>query len=233
MVVPYRTPRAWQFQVASAMVRLVEHYRPGEMEPLEQYMCYWVGLKNICVTIANEQGCRAALQTSDGELQLEQVGGFSMPKVRMPKEREQLEAVYKAFSPQLTEELIIHRCTRFFVNRLPRFQGNELTVDARGQGLNGVMNIGRTVEATNPVWCPIDQALYYAYLNGDRTLGGADKLGKEILTLLYTIGTNRFHGGNRADDASITHVVEYGLPLLKEVVSWFVNQPERGAFAAG
>ncbi len=233
MVALYRTPPAWQFPLASAMVRLVEHYPPGAMEPLEQYMCYWVGLKNICVTIANQQGCRAALRTSDGELQLEQVGRFRMPKVRVPRERERFEAVYRAFPPELTEKLILHRCTRFFVNRLPRFLGNELTVDARGQGLNGVMDIGRTVEAANPVWCPVDQALYYSYLGGDRTRDGTETLGREILALLDTIGENRFHGGNRADDASIAHVVERGLPLLKEVVNWFVNQPENGVSAAG
>jgi hypothetical protein len=233
MVMLHRTPGAWKFQLAYAMARLVDQSRPNEMKPLEQYMCYWVGLKNICVTIANEQGCRAALQISAGELQLEQVGGFRMPRVRMPREREQLEALYKALSPQLTDKLIFHRSTRFFVNRLPRFQGEELTVDARGQRLNGVMDIARTVDATNPVWCPIDQYLYYSYLGGERTSKGTDKLGKEILTVLYTIGANRFHGGNRADDAPIAHVVEHGLPLLKEVVNSFVSPPGRGVSAAG
>jgi hypothetical protein len=231
-LLPYKTPRAWRFQVAAAMARHVEQERPGEMGALEQYMCYWVGLQNICVTIANEEACRPAFLTSEGQLELEQVGGFSMPKVRMPEEREELDAAYKAFPPQLKEKLILHRCTRFFVNRLPRFHGDELTVDARGQELNGVMDIGRTVEATNPVWCPIDQALYYSYLGGERTSEGTDKLGKEILTLLYTIGKNRLHGEKRADDASTRDVVEHGLPLLKEVVNWFVNPSEPGVSSA-
>jgi hypothetical protein len=229
MVSPSRTFRAWQFQLASAMVRLAEQVRRSEMEPLEQYMCYWVSFNNICVTIANEQGYRATLLTSNGALQLEQVGGFAMPRVRIPQEREQLEAAYNVFSPQLRERLILHRCTRFFVNRLPRFQGHELTVDSRGQRLNGVLSIGRTVEAPNPVWSPIDQALYYAYLSGDRTSEGTDQLGKEILSLLYTIGNNLFHGGKRADDASDTNVVEHALPLLKEIVNSFVSSPERRA----
>jgi hypothetical protein len=198
------------------------------MEPLEQYMCYWVAFGNICVTIANEQGYGPAHLTSGGRLQLEQVGELSMPRVRLPEEREQLEAVYKMLSPQLKERLILHRCTRFFVNRLPRFEGDELTVDSSGQRLNGVLDIGRTVDVTNPVWCPVDQALYYAYLNGDRTDGRRDKLGKEILTLLFTIGKNRFHGGKRTDDASTRDVVEHALPLLKDVVNSFVSAPERG-----
>ncbi|MGP1682838.1 MAG: hypothetical protein ACTS8S_10985 [Giesbergeria sp.] len=191
-------------------------------------MCYWVSFNNICVTIAHEQGCGPALLTADGKLQLEQVGGFTMPRVRKPKEREQLEAAFKLFSPQLKERLILHKCTRFFVNRLPRFQGQELTVDARGQRLNGVLSIGRTVEAANPVWSPIDHVLYYAYLNGDRTSEAADSLGREILTLLHTIGTNLFHGGKRADDASDINVVEHALPLLKEAVNSFVSSPGRG-----
>ncbi|HUW80994.1 MAG TPA: hypothetical protein VMV54_08910, partial [Acidocella sp.] len=189
------TSKVWQFQLAIAMVRLVGQSRPGEMEPLEQYMCYWVGFNNICVTIANEQGRRPVLLTSGGRPQLERIGDFSMPKVRLPDEGEQLNAVYRALSPQLTEKLILHRSTRFFVNRLPRFEGEELTVDARGQPLNGVLNIGRTVDAANPVWCPIDQASYYAYLGGERTSERRDKLGKEILAVLLTVGKNRFHGG--------------------------------------
>jgi hypothetical protein len=152
-----------------------------------------------------------------------------MPKVRLPDEREQLDAVYKALSPQLTEKLILHRSTRFFVNRLPRFEGEELTVDARGQSLNGVLNIGRTVDAANPVWCPIDQGSYYAYLNGERTGERIDKLGKEILAVLFTIGKNRFHGVKRTDHASARNVVQHALPLLKEVVNSFVSAPERGA----
>jgi|ERR1019366_6117131 hypothetical protein len=222
-----RSFKAWEFQVASSMVRLVERARRSEMEPLEQYMCYWVSFNNICITIASEQGYRPKFLTSDGQLQLKQVGGFRMPRVRAPKEREQLEAAYKVFSPQLKERLILHRCTRFFVNRLPRFQGHELTVDSRGQHLNGVLSIGRTVEATNPVWSPIDQALYYACVNGDRTSECVDKLGKEILSLLNTVGNNLFHGGKRADDASDTNVVEHALPLLKEIVHSFVSPPER------
>ena len=221
------TSKVWQFQLASAMVRLVEQRRSIELEPLEQYMCYWVGFSNICVTIAHEQGCRPALLTSGGRLQLEQIGDFSMPKVRVPEEREQLEAVNKVLSPQLKEKLILHRCTRFFVNRLPRFEGDELTVDSRGQRLNGVLDVGRTVDAANPVWRPIDQALYYAYLNGDRTGERSDKLGQDILTVLFTIGKNRFHGNKRADEASIRNVVEHALPLLKTVVSSFVSASTR------
>ncbi len=209
------------------MVRLVEQGRHSEMEPIEQFMCYWVSFNNICVTIAHEQGCGPELLQAEGKLRLEQVGGFAMPRVRKPTEDEQLEAVFKMFSPQLKESLILHKYTRYFVNRLPRFEGQELTVDARGQRLNGVLNIGRTVDAANPVWSPVDHALYYAYLNGERTGEGTDRLGREILALLYTIGKNLFHGGRRADDASDINVVEHALPLLKEVVGSFVSSPGR------
>jgi hypothetical protein len=225
---PFWTSKVWQFQLALTMLRLVEQRRPGEIELLEQYMCYWVGFSNICVTIANEQGCRPRLLTSGGRPQLEQVGDFSMPKVHVLEEREQLDAVNKVLPAQLKETLILHRSTRFFVNRLPRFEGEELSVDARGQRLNGVLDIGRTVDAVNPVWCPIDQALYYAYLDGKRTGENTDKLSKEILAVLFTIGKNRFHGGKRTDDASVRNVVNHALPLLKEVVNAFVRAPAHG-----
>ena len=112
MVLPSRTFRAWQFPLVSSMVRLVEQGRRSEMEPLWQYLCYWVGFNNICITIANEQGYRPKLLTSDGQPQMEQVGAFRMPRVRTPNARERLEAIYTAFSPQL-ERLIVHKCTRF------------------------------------------------------------------------------------------------------------------------
>ena len=193
------------------------------MEPLAQYICYWISLNNICVTIANDQGCRPTLLVSDGQPQLERLGGLRMPEVRTPGEREQLEAAYSLFSPQLKERLILHSSTRFFVNRLPRYKGYELTVDCRGQRLNGVLSISRTPDAANPVWSPIDHSLYCSYLDGGRTAEVEDKLGKEILSLLHTIGGNLFHGGKRADDASDANVVNYALPLLKEVVNSFVR----------
>jgi hypothetical protein len=211
------------------MARLVEHGQRSEIEPLEQYMCYWVGLNNICITVGHEQGWGPEIMMVGGRPQLEQIDGFTMPQVRAPSEREQLEAVFKTFSQQLKETLVLHKCTRFFVNRLPRFQGHELTVDARGQRLNGVLSIGETVTAANPVWSPIDHAVYYAYLNGQRSGEGADKLARQILGMLYTIGKNLFHGGRRVDDASDINVVEHALPLLKEVVGSFVRVPERRA----
>ena len=231
MVLASRSFRAWDFQLAFSMVRLIEHGRRSEIEPIEQYMCYWVSLNNICVTIAQERGCGPELMLSDGKPQLEQVSGFAMPRVRTPDEREQLQTVYKTFTPQLKEGLILHKYTRFFVNRLPRFQGHELTVDCRGQRLNGVLNIDRTVTPTNPVWSPIDHAIYYAYLNGERPAEGRDKLAWEIFILLFTIGKNLFHGGRRTDDAADINVVEHALPLLKEVVGSFVRVPERRASA--
>lgn len=233
MASPPRSFRAWEFPLAFSMVRLAEHGMRGELEPLEQFMCYWVGFNNICVTIANESGCGPAPLKSGGRPLFEQVGDYTMPRMHAPKARERLRAVCRAFSPQLKETLILHRCTRFFVNRQPRFQGQELTVDARGQRLNGVLNIGNMDGAGNPVWSPVDHALYYAYVNGERVPEAADRLAMQILVLLHTAGKNLFHGGKRADDASDINIVEQALPLLKEAVGAFVRLPERRASARG
>lgn len=229
MAVPTKVVRNWKFPVASTMLRLLEQHSRDDIEPLAKFLCYWMSLKSICATIAAERGCLPMLVTTDGQLQLEEVAGLSMPRVQMPTEHEQLEATFRVFSAQLKERLILHGCTRFFVNRLPRLEGDELTVDARGQRLNGVLDLRRTLEAHNPVWCPIDHDLYYAYVRGERTSAAADKLGMQILALLHTIGNNRFHGDNRVDYVSTTSVVERALPLLKEIVDWFVTPPVRGA----
>lgn len=233
MVSPPRSFRAWEFPLAFSMVRLAEHGMRGELEPLEQCMCYWVAFNNICVTIANESGHAPVPLKSGEQREFEEVGGFTMPRMHAPRERARLQSVCAMLSPQLKETLILHRCTRFFVNRQPRFQGQELTVDARGQRLNGILNIGKTDEAGNPVWSPIDHSLYYAYVNGERSREGADRLALEILILLLTAGKNLFHGGKRADDASDINIVEQALPLLKEVVGAFVRLPERRASVRG
>jgi hypothetical protein len=233
MASPPRSFRAWEFPLAFSMVRLAEHGMRGELEPLEQFMCYWIGFNNICVTIANESGGTAAALQSGARPQFEEVGGFTMPRVHAARARARLQAVFAMLTPQLKETLILHRCTRFFVNRQPRFQGQELTVDARGQRLNGVLNIGKTLAAGDPVWSPVDHAAYYAYVNGARSREGADRLALEILLLLHTAGTNLFHGGRRADDASDINIVEQALPLLKEVVGAFVRLPERRAAPRG
>ncbi len=92
-----------------------------------------------------------------------------------------------------------------------------------GQRLNGVINVGYTVNTDYPVWSPIDTGQYEAYMQGYRVVEVSNALAMQILDLLYTVRNNAFHGGKRADDANDHEVVERALPLLVSIVEAFLR----------
>ena len=58
-----------------------------------------------------------------------------------------------------------------------------------------MINIGHTVDASHPVWSPIDTGQYESYLQGKKDVKVTDALAKQVLDLLYTVRNNAFHGG--------------------------------------
>lgn len=116
-----------------------------------------------------------------------------------------------------------HPSTSFFVYRTPSWRGRRIEFDASGQRLNGVINVGYTVNTDYPVWSPIDTGQYELYMRGYRVVEVSNALAMQILDLLYTVRNNAFHGGKRADDANDHEVVERALPLLVSVVEAFLR----------
>ena len=101
--------------------------------------------------------------------------------------------------------------------------GQPIEHDDRGQRLNGVLNVGYTVDAQHPVWTPIDAAEFEACQSGAKTPKRRDELAKQVLDILYTVRNNIFHGGKRADDANDNEVLTRALPLLAMIVNSFVQ----------
>jgi hypothetical protein len=219
MLAPY------EVQVAFSMKALAEQSRANFEHPIAEFMCYWVAFNNVYVTIADRHGDRASLrQKSDGSVNWISVGPLRMARVDAISERRQLETAFKYFPEDLKSALVSHDNVRFFVERSPKWQGQILEYDALGQRLNGVINVGHTVDARHPVWAPIDASLYSAYTGLDSTI--RDLLAKQILDLLYTIRNNVFHGGKRADDADEVEVVERASPLLALILDSLVTFPK-------
>ncbi len=79
-----------------------------------------------------------------------------------------------------------------------------------GRRLNGVLNVGHTLDAALPVCTPIDTHMFENAQGSE----ARDALASQILDVLYTIRNNTFHGGKRADDVNDREVLEKALPLL-------------------
>lgn len=218
----------YQVPVAYSMVEFIRRAAAQMAEPFQEFMFYWMGFNNIYTTLSDQDGRRRAIRVArDGTPKRRAKGNVTMPAVEVPSEQEQLTIAFGHFSADLKHSLITHDCTRFFVHRSPLLHGTPIEVDAAGQRVNGVLNVGYTIDADNLVWSPIDTELYERYIQGDRNADARDALAKQILDLLYTVRCNTFHGGKRMDDSNDREVVERATPLLALIVTHFLaDAPE-------
>lgn len=220
-------------QVACSMVALARRLENDRYEylPFQEFMCYWVAFNNIYNKIADRAGLKPKIdKESNGTPKIyNHDAGVKIVKVKkIPKERIMIfECAYKQFSTDLKHKLIMHESTRYFVDRKPKWDNSPITTDGFGQNLNGVINVGYTIDRDYPYWCPIDKKLYIQYKNNNNQDDNArDALAKQILEVLYTIRNNIFHAGKRDDDADDIKVVENAVPLLKMIVLDFLNDGE-------
>ena len=221
--------------VASSMIRAVRRLPSDITDPLFPFMCYWIAFNNVYVTIADQnfrngagrQRVKLSLNP-DGTNKTEEKGGVYVPKVATMLEKDQIAGALEEFSSELKHDLIVHASTRFFVQRTPKWQGQVIQKDAQGQILNGVLNVGKTIDEAHPNWSPIDTTEYEDYIKNSANGSQADaalqeKLAEQILDVLYTVRNNTFHGGKSADDASDRTVLQHALPLLSMIVHGFIG----------
>jgi hypothetical protein len=213
----------YEVPVAYSMVTLATQLPAPTSHPVQAFACYWAAFNNIYVTIADREGRRAQLRrNTDGSLLTRAVGCVNVPVVNPVPERVQIDLAFLKFTVELKQELVEHPNTRFFVYRTPHWQGRPIVNDANGQRLNGVLNVGYTLDAELPVWTPIDTHMF----ENARDSEARDALAYQILNVLYTVRNNAFHGGKRADDANDREVLEKALPLLAMIVGAFLHPRE-------
>jgi hypothetical protein len=216
--------RQIEIPVAFSMVAVAE--RLPDNEPLQKYMTYWIAFNSIYVTLAQYAGEGPSLRKNDnGTVRTRSVATVQMAMVNAPSEKRQMRVAVNRMGSELRRALVTHPSTEFFVYREPEWRGRKIIIDGNGQRVNGVINVGRTVNARYPVWSPIEIDRYERCVKGDPAPDDVDKLAQQIIDVLYTIRNNTMHGGKRADYENDREVVAKALPLLQMVVSNFLLPP--------
>ncbi len=212
-----------EVRVARSMITMAMQLTEQSAHPLQLFTCYWAAFNNIYVTIAEQLGRRARLvKDANGSVCTRTLGHVKVPKVNPVSERDQIDLAFQQFTDDLKRDLVGHPSTRFFVYRKPCWQGQTIESDINGQRLNGVLNVGYTVDNAHLVWAPIDTAMFEQDRDGARDPARCDALAQQILNVLYTVRNNTFHGSKSADDASDQVVLEKALPLLIMIVESFL-----------
>ncbi len=196
---------------------------------MEAFTCYWAAFNNIYIVVAERRGLRPRIRTNaDGSIRTRIVGQVNVPEVSPAREREQIGMAVEEFTDDLKRRLIEHPSARFFAYRTPQWHGQPIERDANGQRLNGVLNVGYTLDPKHPVWTPVDSQAFEDYHDGSRDATRKESLTRQIVDVLYTVRNNTFHGGKSPDDANDREVLEKALPLLVEIVESFVETRAAG-----
>jgi hypothetical protein len=209
------------------MIESARRIRPRRdgSHPFQQYFLFWTAFNNIYTTIAYGKGLRIQLkENEDGSIVRIANGNVKIPEVITVSEREQIHLALQEFDHDLKHTLILHQGTKYFVGRIPYWQGKPIEYDAVGQKINGVINVNHTIDSQYPVWSPIDFQHYEEYLEDPDNEENRNFLAGQIVDLLHTIRRNFMHGGKKKfDDANDIKVVEHALPMLESIVTSFTR----------
>jgi hypothetical protein len=214
----------YEVPVAYSMIALAKRVLLEHLQPFQNFICYWTAFNNIYVTIADKKGQRVKQRLKQGKPVTRSFGGVRIPEVDVEPETKQIRMAVDEFDNRLKHNMIVHPNTRFFVERIPRWRDNKIEYDSSGQRLNGVINVGRTIDEKHPIWSPIDTKLYEHYLQHTNDATARDSLCEQIVSILYTIRNNTVHGGKRGDDGDDQEVLERAFPLLKMIVEHFIHE---------
>ncbi len=211
---------------AAALMETARRMRPrrdgGHL--FQGYFLWWAAFNAIYTAIAFRQGRGTyLLKREDGTVLTHPNGHVNIPQVRTISEQEQIQLCFDAFDDDLKQTLVLHDSTRFFVDRIPAWQGKMIEYDAFGQRVNGVIHVNLTTDSQYPVWSPIDTQIYGAYLAQPDNQADRDFLARQIVELLAAVRENLMHGGKKLDDGNDISVVEHALPLLALIVSTFIT----------
>jgi len=215
-----------ELPIAYSMIAAARRIRPRRdgRHPFEQYFLFWTAFNNIYTTISRRKGLRTQIKKNDdGSIATIANGNVNIPEVKIVSEREQIRLALQEFSGDLKDTLILHEGTKYFVSRIPFWQGIPIEHDAFGQRVNGVIQVDHTSDSQYPVWSPIDIQHYEEYLENSNNEENRNFLARQIVDLLYTIRKNFMYGSRKFDDANDIKVVENALPMLELIVTSFTR----------
>lgn len=189
-------------------------------QTIPAYLCSWTALDSIIRLVSRQSGVKPQfILRKNGTMKLIEVGDVKMPKINSPDKVLMLETAVNTLDAQVKHALITHRSVEFFANRTPTFGNRVVKKNNRGQQLNGIIDISRTMDARYPIWCPITMSWYRAYMTGDGKNGLKDKLALDIVFLLETLRENLLYSDGVNKQECGEHLVNCAQPLVNMLIN--------------
>ena len=208
------------------MIAAAHRVRPRRdgQHPYQEYFYLWTAFNNIYSALASREGLETQLKlNADGSVVTYTNGNVKIPEVVEVDERDLVQAAARACDDEIKHHLVLHESTKFFVYRVPYWQGQKIEYDAFGQLVNGVVNVSCTTDSQYPVWSPVDVQYYEAYLDNPADETNRNFLVQQIVELLHTVHKNLMHSSKKFDDTNDIAVIKNALPLLELIVSSFTR----------
>lgn len=215
-----------ELPIAYSMVDAADRVRPRRdgHHAFNRFFLLWTAFKHIYTAAASRyEYSTQYLVSPEGAIETYPNGNVNIPKVIPVREDEQIAVVLRELDDEFKHQLITHKSTLFFLERVPFWQGKPIEFDAFGQKLNGVINVNDTTRPEYPVWSPIDTLVYDKYMKSPGNAEDRAFLAGQILDLLHTTSKNMMHFGKKFDDGKDIQVVENALPLLEPLVGRFID----------
>ena len=215
-----------ELPIAYSMVEAAGRVRPRRdgHHPFDRFFLLWIAFKHIYTAAASRYGYSTQyLVSPEGAIETYPNGHVNIPKVIPVREDEQIAIVLRELDDEFKHQMITHKSTLFFLERVPFWQGKPIEFDRFGQKLNGVINVNDTTRLEYPVWSPVDALVYEGYVKNPGSAEDRTFLAGQVMDLLHTISKNLMHFGQKFDDGKDIQVVENALPLLEPLVGRFID----------
>ena len=111
--------------VAYSMIRAARRLRrlQDNNHPFQKFFYYWSAFNNIYTTIAYTGNKVPKLKKNpDGSIVTNLNGNVQIPVINKVSEKDQIELTLAEFDDDLKCRLITHPSTKFFVNRIPKWE---------------------------------------------------------------------------------------------------------------
>lgn len=189
-------------------------------QPVQAYLCTWTAFESITRLMARQSGVKPQFSLrKNGTLRLMEMGDIKMPKVTAPNRELILTAALEQLDVAVQHALIAHKSVEYFANRTPTFDDRVLKSDSRGQQLNGVIDISRTLDARYPIWNPISIAWYKAFIRREADDALYLDLVTQIVSLLDTLRDNILYADGTNDQECGLNLVNCAQPLLNILIN--------------
>ena len=191
-----------------------------EDQPIQAYLCSWTAFESVARLIARQSGVKPQFNLrKNGTLKMTEVGGFRMPKVTAPSPNDIFSSALGQLDTRVKHALLVHKSVGICAYRTPTFNNRVVKNDSRGQQLNGLIDVSRTLDSRYPIWCPITLSWYKAYLRGEGDDDMRDNLVMQIVTILHTLRVNIFYDDGKNSQECGSNLVTCAQPLLNILIN--------------